>query len=181
MGRKSIRYNASQQAKVANLAAIHSDYVLAKANLRAEIEAAFQQKLRDFELRESRAMNEALNEGVAKSTISQIVSVTNWNSLSDKFALTADEFYEEPEVPQIEVEFNGVKGMFKLNWTEWEGVRTEYNPQVMMAFDEFARARGGPVNIDPFTWPRQLQEDVQTMFNTAAQQAVDNWKSKEEK
>lgn len=81
-----------QTAKLRTLESVHADYVSAKATLRAEIEAQFEQRLRDFELRESRLMNEAKQAGVPKTVIGRAVGLANWEVLEAKYLLTADEF-----------------------------------------------------------------------------------------
>lgn len=81
-----------QTAKLRTLESVHADYVSAKATLRAEVEAQFEQRLRDFELRESRLMNEAKQAGVPKTVIGRAVGLANWEVLEAKYSLTAEEF-----------------------------------------------------------------------------------------
>lgn len=105
-----------QQAKITQLAAAHTQYVLAKAELRAKVEAEYQNKLRDYELRESYLMNEALNLNVPKTVIGRTIGTTNWHTIAERLSLTADEFTTVAENQQYVVD--KANKMFTVNWQE---------------------------------------------------------------
>jgi len=100
-------YTPTQSAKLTQLRQLHADKIIFNATVEAEIRATIEQKSRDFELRESRMMNEAKALGVPKTEIGRAVGLANWSILEAKYALTADEFVGI-EVPQYAFDKTGM-------------------------------------------------------------------------
>lgn len=92
--RYQTRLNPTQAAKLSQLEGLHAQKVQFNATIEAEIRAQIADKSRDFELRESRLMNEAKSLGVPKTVIGRAVGLANWAILEDKYRLTSDEFIE---------------------------------------------------------------------------------------
>lgn len=88
------RKTNEQLTKLKQLSEIHTGYIVAKAEMRALIEAEFETRLRDWELKESRAMNEAKRLGIPQTDIGRAVGTSNWDTLKAKYALTAFDFVE---------------------------------------------------------------------------------------
>ena len=91
------KLSAVAEARLERLREKHTEKMVAKANLKAEIEAAYRSKLRDLDFDESRLMNECLLAGVPKSRIGLAVGTQNWDRLNAMYALTEDEFHGEVE------------------------------------------------------------------------------------
>lgn len=92
--RYQTRLNPQQAAKLSQLEGLHAQKVQFNATIEAEIRAQIADKSRDFELRESRLMNEAKALGIPKTAIGRAVGLANWAILEQKYKLTAEEFIE---------------------------------------------------------------------------------------
>jgi hypothetical protein len=86
------KYTPSQAAALKHLESIHEAHKVAKATLRRRIEQEFADRLNDFELKKSRAMNEALDLGVAKSDMGRVLGTSHWATLNELISRTADDF-----------------------------------------------------------------------------------------
>lgn len=95
------KLSPEQTAKVGTLTRLHDEYVLARTEMRVRIEEEYRSKLRDYDFRESRLMNEALLLGVPKTDIAAAVKNSHWQTLQDKYALTAGEFVAVERAPQL--------------------------------------------------------------------------------
>jgi hypothetical protein len=177
MGRVSTNYGTAQQDKIRQLHSLHADFVIAKANMKAEIEAAYKLKLRDFELRESRLMNEALGMGIAKTTISAAVAVTNWDALSEKFALTAEEFFAVVEPEQIEATWHGTYGDFTIRYVFINDVRVGYNPPISGKFNAYLRPTEFAPGFNASSITPDADKALQALLKVAAQNAIDTYVS----
>lgn len=123
------------RAKLHALTTVHSEHVLAKSTLRAEIEEAYRDRLHGLVLRESQLMNEAKLAGVPKTMIAAAVGTSNWAALEAKYALTASEFVNAEPVElgpqwtipaQAETEHGAYRDgapsrKITLNWIETAG------------------------------------------------------------
>lgn len=89
------KYDREQQAILDKLAAVHREQVVTKADMRAEIEAAFRARLAEFDVQKSLLANQAVSRGVAKSDVQRAISSGNWDTLRKLLDLTAAQFVEE--------------------------------------------------------------------------------------
>lgn len=126
-----------QQAKLAQLSALHGQYVLAKAELRAKVEAEYQNKLRDFELRESRLMNEALILDIPKTVIGRTIGSANWSTLKAKYELTSNEFVQREQLPQFELDLENKTIL--IHWAEIEGEVVEVESTIPYKWRNIAK------------------------------------------
>jgi hypothetical protein len=130
--------NAQQQAKLNELTQVHAAKITFAAELRSRIEAELAQKGRDYELRESRLMNEAVALGVPKTVVGRAVGLANWNVLAAKYALTADEYIAEPVAEQFVVDTQ--LSTLTVNWYEFtDGERIEETVTVPIQGNGFAK------------------------------------------
>jgi hypothetical protein len=102
-GRKNL--SNEQTVKLREIQDAHSKKMIARAELRAQIEEEFRTKLASLEMIESIAMNNGLRVGLPKSVISQAVSQTNWESLHKMFALGSSQVSFAPELEKAEYIF----------------------------------------------------------------------------
>lgn len=116
------KYDTKQSAILDALGSVHEEHIVAKARLRAEIEAAFKDRMTDYEIKKSRLMNEALGAGVAKTDIGRRIGTSNWDTLHSLLSRTADDYAAVTAKP--EWSYDGASKTLWLHFVEHEWPQT---------------------------------------------------------
>lgn len=122
-----------QKRALSKLETIHDEYMDSKRNIRREIEARFEAELMKIRVRESMAANEAIKAGASLTKVGRAMGTSDWRTIQDRLALTAEEFAVKQEVPSWVIDWDAKTGV--LNWFEWDGERTEGPLDIVIAED----------------------------------------------
>lgn len=98
---RSKRLSADQRSALLDVERIHEEYIDARRRLRKEVEARFEADLLTIRVRESMAANKAIQLGVAKTTVGRAFGTSDFNTINERLALTAEEF-AAADVSEIE-------------------------------------------------------------------------------
>lgn len=109
----------SQEAHAALrvLSKAHEDEQLSRLRIRAEIEAAYEQKLYDLRLQKSKAARYALEKGATKTAVGRAMGTSSFNTIQALLALS------EPVtayVPQSPYEYDAVSKTLRVHWFEYD-------------------------------------------------------------
>lgn len=124
MARTATTLNPIQRRALDAVRLAHGDLMASRHDMKIEVMMEVQRRLAQKEIAESRAMNEALALGIPKTMIAAAVGTSNWNTLSEKYALTAHEFTAEKVAERAEsargpqFEHDAWAGRLTVNW--WE-------------------------------------------------------------
>lgn len=116
------KYSPEVEGKLAAIAAVHKEHVIARAELRERIEQQFRKELAEYDYRKSRLANEAIHMGAAKSDVKRALSNGNWDNLVKLLALTETETRVEADyAPSDPVwEFEPHKERVRVKWSHWD-------------------------------------------------------------
>lgn len=120
MGRR--KYDPEVSAKLEQLAGVHKAHVIAKAELRQQIEMALRDKLGDYELRKSRLMNELATMGAAKTDLGRAIGTANWDTIQNLMARTAEDYAIDQEAATSLWSREGDTVTVRLVAEPWVGV-----------------------------------------------------------
>lgn len=150
---------ARKTAALTALSAAHDEKILGRSRLRSEIEAVLRDKLIELELKESRAANEALAEGLSKTAIGRAMGTSDWGTIEEVLARTAEdvpleEYVIDPlasrysfdaEANTLTVTFTGeiwTKACWELDWDERMALSLGLN---VAEFEIGYQANGRPI------------------------------------
>lgn len=116
-------YTPEQDAILFQLREEHARHLIAKSTLRAEIEAAFRDRLRDFEYRKSVLMNKAVTtvngrgKAISKSDVAKQLGTMNQVTLNRLYAIAADEYAEKaPEFWGDQITYDEDTRLITTHW-----------------------------------------------------------------
>lgn len=73
-----------EQVRLLNaISAIHTERVIQRANMRAEIERMYEEKLYHFKLEEAKLMIEGLEMGISKTKLGRAIGTADWNTVQE--------------------------------------------------------------------------------------------------
>jgi hypothetical protein len=130
------------EASLSKLASIHDEYIDARRTIRRQIEQKYEQELFKIRMRESLAANEAKKAGASLTKIGRAIGTSDWRTIQDRLALTADDFIEKESIPSFVFDRDAMT--VTINWWEWEGERFEEPMVLPMApeRDEYGQPTG---------------------------------------
>jgi hypothetical protein len=103
-----------QKRALSKLETIHDEYMENKRNIRREIEARFEAELLKIRVRESMAANEAIRAGASLTKVGRAMGTSDWRTIQDRLALTAEEFIKKAEVPSWTIDWDAKDGRDQL-------------------------------------------------------------------
>lgn len=92
-----VKLNPQQERILDRIDELHEEVVAARRTFRKRIEEQFAKEIDGLLRKRSRAANEGLAAGIPKSRIGRALGTSDWGTITDILALTADEF--DPAVP----------------------------------------------------------------------------------
>ena len=82
-----MRISSQQATYIAALNAQHKEEIVARAEMRAAIEAEYHLKLEGYRQRKAMLMIEALDAGIPKSQLGRAIGTTDWKTIQDMLDL----------------------------------------------------------------------------------------------
>lgn len=77
-----------EQARIsAAITAIHTEHMAQRANMRAEIERMFEEKLYNTKLEKAKLMVEGLEAGISKTKLGRLIGTSDWNTVQEMLEL----------------------------------------------------------------------------------------------
>lgn len=127
---------------------IHSEYVQARASLRAELELKYESMLRQIREKEEYAANDAYYVGASLRSIGAAIGTSDWATINARLdaarAIYDIEHVQIPDGPQFTdwQQTSTGRGNVTINWIEWQGTRyhetitTQYQPNTLPGADD---------------------------------------------